>query len=780
MTFPVLSATAPTGYNLTRSLRFRKSASAYLNRTNVASPTNNSKWTLSFWIKRGSDIGSGTYRELFGAYNGNVSIYTYCYFDLNDKFYLSYNSSSAAVFSNNVFRDPTAWYHIVVQWDTTPNQIRAYVNGVEMSYAAQAPAGTYISSYNYASTSQTLMAQYNGAGDWTDGYLTEVNFIDGQALGPTYFGQTSRDTGSWIPKKYTGTYGNNGSYLPFTDTTSDTTLCYDKSGRGNNWTPHGISTTAGYTYDSMTDVPTLTSATVANYCTWNPLNKHSSITLQDGNLYPYTGTTAQGALGTFGVSSGKWYWEVKPNATTGGWPKFGIAPSTTDATLTDGVFNTGYAYAANGTKRSPGSDVAYGASFAAGDIIGVALDMDAGTLTFYKNNVSQGTAFTGLSGTFSPAFMIYGGSTVNFGQQTFTYTPPSGHKTLCTYNLPTPTIPQGAKYFDATLYTGNGGTNNIVNAQSFQPALVWTKSYSNSGQSNLLTDIVRGNGNSLYSQSTSAQTTRGCTINSNGFTYVYPNEGGDGNYNGYGYVGWQWKGGGAAVTNTTGSTSCQLSASAASGFSVATFTPPASGTSFTIGHGLGVTPQVIITKISNNGAVNWFVYTSVIGNTGYMALNAQNGNLGPFTGAWNNTSPTSSVATFGSYWIGSSYNMVAYFFAPIAGYSAFGSYLGNGSSDGPFVYLGFRARYILFKSTNVSAHWIVYDTSRSPYNVTNNELSPDSTSAQNGTISSGDNFDILANGFKFRGAVSNDFNTNGYTYMYMAFAENPFQYANAR
>jgi hypothetical protein len=288
-----------------------------------------------------------------------------------------------------------------------------------------------------------------------------------------------------------------------------------------------------------------------------------------------------------------------------------------------------------------------------------------------------------------------------------------------------------------------------------------------------LFDVNRGTNYRLYSDLTNAEytvTTLVTAFNSNGFNL---GSDGSGNQSGQTYVGWQWKAGGTPVTNNTGSLSCQLSANPTAGFSVATFTPPASGSSFTIGHGLGVAPELAFVKIRNNAAVNWFVYSKTLGNTGYIILNGVNGNLGPMTGAWNNTDPTSSVMTFGNYWIGNSYNMVAYMWASVAGYSSIGSYTGNGSSTGPFVYTGFQSRFILIKA-NGSADWVLHDTGRNPYNIVNYSLYANTGGAED-TLSP---INILSNGFQIASTAGN-VNNNGTTYIYMAFAANPFKYSTA-
>ena len=274
------TAAPSTGYNLTKSLRFRSSASAYLNRT--PSTSNGTIWTYSAWVKLGS---ISTASSLYYAYSSGTDFTNLAMnSDGTINFYTSVSGTAKInVKTTAVYRDPSAWYHLVVAYNGTAGSLafNIYINGVNQSLTvttAQSAAKSYICNNvaNYISNNFNQSAAF-------DGYLAEVNMIDGQALTPSSFGSTNATTGVWQPAQYTGTYGTNGFYLKFTDTTSTATLGTDYSGNSNTWTVNNISLTAGTTYDSMTDVPTLTSATVANYAVLNPLNKGSG-TVIDGNL----------------------------------------------------------------------------------------------------------------------------------------------------------------------------------------------------------------------------------------------------------------------------------------------------------------------------------------------------------------------------------------------------------------------------------------------------------------------------------------------------------------
>jgi hypothetical protein len=332
-------------------------------------------------------------------------------------------------------------------------------------------------------------------------------------------------------------------------------------------------------------------------------------------------------------------------------------------------------------------------------------------------------------------------------------------------------IINGSKVMQAVLYTGTGATQTI--AVGFQPDLVWIKSRS-AATDNKLTDSVRGATKALISNSTGAETTdtNGITaFTSNGFTLgsdsVY-------NTNGATYVAWCWQAGqGSSSSNTNGTITSTVSVNASAGFSVVTWTSLASGSS-TMGHGLGVAPQFIILKDRTN-ATNWLAYHTSLGNTGGLQLNLTSA-FASSINYWNNTSPTSSVFSVGSYVNYSVDAQVAYCWTPIAGYSAFGSYTGNGSTDGTFVYTGFRPKFVLIKDTVSASQWRIWDTARDPYNITTNALYANSS----GTEQSADNYlDIVSNGFKIR-STNAGVNTSSGNYIYAAFAENPLKYSLGR
>jgi hypothetical protein len=783
-TFNATGALTPVTNNLTNSLRFRGSASAYLSRTPTL--TGNQKtWTWSGWVKRGS---LAAVRQ--GVFVAQVSggVYWGLEFDASNalNIYDSNAGGSTALTTTQVFRDPSAWYHIVVAVDTTQataaNRTKLYINGNQVTAFSVANYPTQNSN-----TQVNTGSLVHDIGNWNpsvsnlpfDGYMDDINFIDGQALEPYYFGNNDAN-GVWKPIKYTGMYGTNGFYLTFADTTSTTTLGYDSSGNNNNWTTNNISLTAGVTYDAMLDVPTNTSATVANYAVMNPLElgDGAPAALSNGNLTITGSASLFLRRGTMNFPlTGKYYCEFTITAV-------GSGVSIAYDSRGQGAATQFIQYDNGGTKNVNGTTTSYGASFTTGDVIAMAVDADGGSIAFYKNNTSQGSitfssaSMTGVNATAMVFAFTSAIVNANFGQRPFAYTPPSGFVALNTFNLPTPTILQGNKYFDSTLYTQNGAASNvIVNQGQFKPDLVWIKCRSNAGTFNNLVDSVRGASKALYSNSTSAEGTDNfiSTFNSNGFT-LNIGDSGTNNTAGRTQVAWNWQAGqSSGSSNTSGSITSTVSVSTTAGFSVVTWT--GNGTiGATIGHGLGVAPSMIIVK-QRSGTESWPVYHISLGATKYLNLNQTMAAATSIT-RWNNTTPSSTVitlyndaATNGS---GSTY--VAYCWAATPGFSAFGSYTGNGSTDGPFVYLGFRPEFVMIKTTNQVNEWIVVDSARATSNVIGNYLLASTSAAEDSGYTL---VDFVSNGFKMRNSFGG-WNGSGENLIYMAFAENPFKNANAR
>jgi hypothetical protein len=696
-------------YQISRSLRFNSADSAYLSRT-PASAGDRKTWTWSGWVKRGIFTGSG--QSLFGAYT-----------DSNNRMFLHFNSANPlfifgitggvvdiSVSTSGVFRDVSAWYHVVFVLDTTQataaNRAKIYVNGVQQSLSFSTAPGPNADLY-------LNTAQPHKIGDldgtvFYDGYMTEINFIDGQALTPSSFGETNATTGVWSPIAYAGSYGTNGFYLNFSDNSdvTATTLGKDQAG-SNNWTPNNFSVTAGAGNDSLVDTPTPYGTDTGaggevrgNYCTWNVLDIPSNSNLANGNL-DFTNTFIGG------------YW------------------------------------------RS------------------------------IKGTIPVSSAFTGLSGSFYPAFSDGDPSnaltvTANFGQRPFAYTAPSGFKALVTTNLPEPTVVQGDDYFNTVLYTGNGGTTNVTGV-GFQPDWVWYKCRSDAF-SNRVFDVVRGVSKGLITNSTAVEEDplNGVTsFDADGFT-VGSDSGG--NFNGSTFVAWNWKANGAGVSNTAGSITSTVSANTIAGISIVTYTGNATQGA-TVGHGLGVTPSMLIVK-SRSLATDWVVQHSSAGTAPSKLILNSTAAVTNSAPEWNNAGGTPTAFNSTVFTIaGSGYSVnnsgatyVAYCFAEVEGFSKFGSFTGNGSADGPFVYTGFRPAFFLYKKSSSTSDWWMFDAARNTYNVVSAYLFPNLSNAE-GTENW---FDFTANGLKMRDRTDLNTNHSGSTYIYMAFAENPFKYSLAR
>ena len=786
------------GYQISRSVRLRSSASAYLNRT-PAGAGNRQIFTISAWLKRGS-LGVAD-SGLFTAWDGTNRFYSR--FEADDKFYIYVfvGGSAYEIATSMVFRDPSAWYHIVLAVDTTQatntNRMKIYVNGVQQTFTGTyAPQNT---STQWNNTVQQNIGKKDTSGSYFDGYMTEINSVDGQTLTPSSFGETNAITGVWQPKKYAGTYGTNGFYLNFSDNSgaTATTIGKDYSGNGNNWTPNNISVTAGATYDSMVDSPTV-GATSSNYNTLNPAIRPYTITpaeiISNGNLTLTCSSASVGGStwGTVPISSGKWYAECTlTTAGTGtGVDQIGVSSNMDFAgrgTFAAAMRDYGYTYRSNGNAcNNSATGSAYGASFTSGDVIGIAFDADAGSITFYKNNASQGVAFTSMtsSGGFLFGSIGFNGSVHNwnFGQRPFSYTPPTGFVALNTQNLSAPTISNGANYFNAITSTATVSTGTTLSSLAFSPGLLWRKNRDNV-ESHYLVDAVRGTGAGGFLSSETTAAAAGYpnsdgtfTFNSNGYTIAETNwNAGEFYFNGRTYIDWIWNAGDTTVTNTSGTISAQVRANPTAGFSVVTYT--ANNTAgATIGHGLGVAPSFIIVK-SRSAVNSWNCYHTSLGNTKGIDLNGT-GAASTNSLYWNNTSPTSSVFSVSTFTNNSTSTYVAYCFAAVAGYSAFGNYTGNGSTDGPFVYTGFRPRFVLFKKSSAADDWIIYDTSRDTYNVASKNLYPNGSFAED-TNTTNRAADILSNGFKIRSSAT-FLNLNAATFIYAAFAENPFKHSLAR
>ena len=597
--------------------------------------------------------------------------------------------------------------------------------------------------------------------------------------------------------------GVNGFYLDFADNSSAAALGNDGSGNDNDFTVNNFSVASGAGNDSLIDTPTNYEASSGenggNYCTWNPLDMETGvITLSEGNLKTITNSsTGDNVRGTFGFSSGKWYWECTITNFSGG---FDIGFATPDWDLTAGdVGNVANSWSVSdgGTSKAEGatSGSATDAFNSVGKVIGIAFDADAGSVKYFIDGTDQGVIFSGLdtSYTYMPAIYLRvdaTGGIWNFGQRgSFTYDPPSGYKGLCTQNLDESSyasIPDGSQQFQIKLWNGtgsSGGSNQTITGYNFEPQFVWIKNRDDE-EHHALFDQIRGQQKVLYSSLSSAEASQAnglVNFTSDGFQI-----GIDGKVNALNkaHVGWVWNSATSTSSNSDGSITSNIRANQAAGFSIVSYTGNGAA-SATIGHGLNAAPEMIMLKNredSDEGVVYHVGTDTTVPEEYYLRLfSTNNGNVARDAGGarWNDTAPTNSVFSVGTEnEVNTGEDYIAYCFTSIPGYSAFGSYTGNGLSDGPFVYTGFRVAWLMIKNVSSNQTWTIHDSTRDVNNVAEHRLLPSSKDDET-TATAAQYKDLLSNGFKIRG-TSGEQNTDNDVYIYAAFAEHPFRTARAR
>ena len=827
-------------FEISNSLRFNDDDSAYLNFT-PSTAGNRRTFTVSCWIKHsGVDNGASALPIVWGS-TGTVSALAIAMSSNRVHSILFYNGGQ-----NNqttaLFRDSSAWYHFVLACDTTQstatNRTKLYVNGVAVTAWESANYPNQNTDGGINAAGESNIGKQIGQSRYFDGYMAEVNQIDGLALGPDSFGEFKNDI--WIPKDTSGlTFGDQGYRLQFkqtgTGTASSTTIGADTSGNDNHWTSNNLVAS-----DVMPDSPT------NNFATINPLSNPSTVTsgntFSEGNLklaFSTAAGTFPGVLGTFPMVTGKWYWEFSYDYASQINAGFGVYNQTTGLT-TDygaaqgGLDDAGLALFKTSTILTLFLDTkntVHSSSFADPIIIGVMFDADNGKLYLKFANaeltgqtISNGTTIFDTFTTgklYMPA--IYhgdGGSGTktgtiyaNFGQDSsfsgsqtaqgnadengigdFYYAPPSGFKTLCTSNLPDPVEAidpaQGGSpqdYFNTVLWTGNDADDRSISGVGFQPDWVWLKAR-NHTYNHYVLDSVRGDDAILFPNlDSNAEDTTDDTgfdsFDSDGFTISQVN-GWEINDNGKTYVAWNWKAGGSGVSNTDGSITSTVSANADTGFSIVSYTGTGSDGS-TVGHGLSSAPELAIIK-GRDAGYPWMVMgyptnTSFPNDGSFLTLSTTDA-MGNGTGS--EISLGSSTMTFvdaGGNICESSRDYIAYCFHSVDGYSKFGTYTGNDNADGPFVYTGFRPAFVMIKDTTVAGNWVMYDSARDPDNFAYRSIFANTNGAESTNTSLG-KIDFYSNGFKLRDNSNNSHagQVDGATPIYMAFAEQPFKYSNAR
>jgi hypothetical protein len=596
-------------------------------------------------------------------------------------------------------------------------------------------------------------------------------------------------------KKLTATGSNTITVTPNTGATEVAAVSAVFLATGNNgYFPNNFTAS-----DQLEDTPTDSADDeIGNYCILNPLWPEAG-TLSEGNLTASGATTWNIFKGTIPILAGdKKHMEYTFTATDTncrvGFMRLNgpqIVYGTGDTSGGNTAADCGLVALHDevGQVKSQYNAITMvsdtGFSLTGGEVITIEIDKDAGAVYAWVDGsaVNSGASMTTGAGiTFLqdydlvPVVNCYQPSptniiTANFGQKAWTKTPTTGYTGIATQNLPAPTIADGSDYFNTVLYTGNGTAiasgGNPVTGVGFQPDFIWLKDRTSSNYHQLY-DVVRGAQNAIYSNDTLAEGNFPEALNSidsNGFT-LGNNTGCNNNTNNY--VAWCWKAGGTAVTNTDGTITSSVSANPTAGFSIVTWT--GTGVAATVGHGLGVPNDFMIFK-SRSNVSSPGVVTSALGFTKDLLLETTDA---AYTRAAisNNTAPTSTVFSVGTDTAinVSGYTYVAYCWAEVEGFSKFGSYTGNGSADGPFVYTGFRPAFVLIKRTDSTGDWNINDSARVGYNPVADTLNANETYAEGAS----DVMDILSNGFKIRFTGTN-FNASGGTYIYAAFAEHPFQ-----
>ena len=760
-------------YTIDQSCRFNDNDSAHLHWTPSGAASDSKKLTISLWAKR-ANIGTGVVSgpngiaSMVGCAASGIFMGFLRATDtwgVVDGIRFGYTDGSQLYNTTQSFRDPGAWYHFVMQIDSTQSteadRFTLWVNGEEVT-AFKATDFTNLSEddsltkWGVQSIKQSVGTGGTAQGDLFDGYLAEVIFVDGTAYAASKFGETNSTTGQWIPKLPSGiTFGNNGYHLDFADSSS---LGNDVSGNDNDFTASGLAAA-----DQTPDSPTLNRAVL------NAAQDGSSATavMSEGNTrVAVSGSTRIQRMSTIPLV-GKVYWEVA--VADNSQNIAGIC----DNTVFPMEYNDFQELLPPHVMVYDNANLWYNDSYdtysqpSNGQRWMFAYDADTGELwggvngTWHNSgDPAAGTGEVGTVGTTTTWFIVIGGKSgadqqLILGSDNMSHTVPSGFTAdLNVSQLDDPTIADPSDYFNVDIYTGTGESLARTGI-GFQPNLLIDKSRSNSDSFDVV-DSVRGVDKYLYTDGTAAEETdtdKVQSFDSDGYTL---GTGGGINSSGRTYVAWLWK------ESTTPA------------FDIVSY--DGTGSVKTESHGLGVVPDLMIIK-NRDEADGWVIYHQSLGAT--QELRFSSTVPSPNSVFFNDTAPTSSVFTVGtSHGVnGPDEAMIAYVFAEVEGFSKISSYVGNGNADGPFVWCGFRPSFLLWKSVSNADDWNILDDQRSPYNVADLALEPNTNDAE--VTGSPREVDLLSNGFKIRGSDTN-LNGNGHTLIFWACADTPFKTALAR
>jgi len=780
-TFPIAHFGGGAAYTIDQALRFNDDDSAYLSRT-PGSAGNRRTFTFSCWVKRANITSANA--PIFSAGGDDWLMFL----SANTLGFNTDGTGNYRIVTSQVFRDPSAWFHLVLRVDTTNStagdRLRLYINGSEVTSFGTDTNPTLNLDTAFNNTGEHNIGKLVGASQYFDGYLAEIHHVDASSLGPDTFGELNSD-GVWIPKKPSNlSYGTTGFHVNGADSSD---LGADQVG-SNDWTSNNLATT-----DQMPDTPTL------NHWTLNPLDSGS--TLANGNLQNKGGGSTNTHAPAF-PKTGKWYVEIDCidiNTGTAGAHFFGICDASVPYSAN---FATHAAISAGqergGQLQKNNSNTSSGTAVNDGDVIALAFDADNLTLDLYVNNSASGSQITGLTDVQYKLWIQDGGAVTNmqfnFAEASLEYTPPTGFKALSTANLPT-SITDGSKYFQATLYAGNGSTQSITNGgnSDLQPDFVWIKNRS-ATDSHVLTDSVRGATKILATNSTGAESTDADTVtafNSDGFALGADVKVNTSSEN---YVAWQWKADSAWSESASGNILASSGRrNTTAGFSIASWTHRTSA-NYAIKHGLSTTPEFFMTKSRDSGT-NWDCWHKDLGDTAKRLIMTTSAEITAYwvdasdsddgSGSYGDISSgespvTASLFGFQHDNFSATDDIIGYFFHGVDGHSSFGSYTGNGSTGtgGVFVYTGFTPAMVILKRTNSAQEWQIYDNQRSPTNVMSKLLKPNDSAAEVDNSPGDNEISFLSNGFQLN-EDNGGMNASGSSYIFAAWAELPFGGAGA-
>jgi len=747
-----------TSFPVDNSAVFNKADAEYLAAdSGFGTPSNADVGTISMWFKRGN-LG-GTNLRLF-THGSGASVQIQAYLTSGNTLVVG---NGTEVTTTQVFRDPHAWYHLVVRVDTSlgtaADRVRLYLNGSQITSFS---ASSYPSQNGdvFTSTGWRIGSWTNSTTHTFDGYMSQVVYCDGQSLAPASFGETD-DNGVWRPIDVSGlTFGSNGFYLNMAASGSD--LGDDASGNSNDFTNTNSATQSS---DSPTN----------NHITWTKL-KPTTVTTSQGNTHVDTGGITRNIFGSIGLTTGKWYWEIKVTSNVAG---FGAGLAKESASTSSSPFSANmYAIAASdGTFYNEGSGGTSGTGLSTNDIMGLAYDADAGKIWIAKNNTWMNSGDpAGGSGEMSSSiptteamFPFTGTANVTmtaegeFGATAFTYTPPTGFNAINTTNLleaSAPTIGNPDDHFkEVTVNKASSATFtipwNTYNGSSGTYDTLFSIKRVGAGEKWFVVDTVRGLDKYFSWDATTAQSTDANVISVSGTTGTLGST-----LAADSYLVQMYKLGAQASRETSNSegsitgtgNSLIISANTTAGWSLCTYV--GTGANGTFGHGLDSAPEFVrwYNTVSADAITVYHAFgpstpATHYGNFDDAAVHLKNNDATKF----NSTAPSSTVNSVGSAdsTNGSTDAMWCFSTHSVAGFNRIGAFTGNGAADGPAVISDVSAKSVMIKNADDNSaadRWHLISDARFLYNADAAVVFFDGTDIENAT----NLVDFLSNGFKVR------------------------------